>query len=86
MAHILSKWTTYTTSLSPVEGMGWILKQPADDDESTKTATILKETGKCLFDLTKYGARLIPVAFGSRGCNANEVNFHSFTVKGACGC
>ena len=67
------------------EGMGWILIQPADDEESTKVATILKETGKCLFDLTKNGARLKPVAFGSRSCNANEVKIHSFTGEGACG-
>ena len=59
--------------------------QPVDDEESTRAATTLKETGKCLFDLTKNGASLKHVAFGSRGCNANEVNFQSFTVEGAYG-
>ena len=67
------------------EGMGWILMQPVDDEKSTRAATTLKETGKCLFDLTKNGARLKPVAFGLQGCNTNEVNFHSFTGEGAYG-
>ena len=66
--------------------MGWIIIQPADDKESTRAATILKETGKYVFDLTKNGARLKPVTFGSQGCNVNKVKFHSFTGEGACGC
>ena len=66
------------------EDMDWILTQPTDDEESIRAATILRKTGKYLFDLTKNGARLKPVAFGSRGCNTNKVNFHSFTGEGAC--
>ena len=49
--------------------------QPSNDDESTRASNTLKETGKLLFDLTKNGARLKPIAFGSRGCNSNEVTF-----------
>ena len=63
-----------------------IFMQPVDDEESTKAGTTLKDMDKCVFDLTKNSARLKPAAFGSRGCNMNEVNFHSFTGKGACGC
>ena len=47
------------------EGMGLILVQPADDEESTRAATTLKETGTFLFDLTQNGTRLKPVAFVS---------------------
>ena len=49
-----------------VEGMGWILIQPADDIEYTKSAKALLKFGKCTFDLSKDGARLRPVRFGSR--------------------
>ena len=65
--------------------MGWILMQPADDADSVAAARCLKETGNCLFDISLGGARLKPVAFGSRGCNDNEQNFHSFTGESACG-
>ena len=34
------------------EGMGWILMQPADDDESIKAAQHLRKTGIFLFDLS----------------------------------
>ena len=59
--------------------MGWILIQPADDDESVAAAIHLSKIGVCLFDLSLGGACLKPVAFGSRGCNENEKNFYSFT-------
>ena len=65
--------------------MGWILMQPTDDDESVAASIHLLKTGVCLFDISLGGARLKPVAFGSRSCNDNERNFHSFTVEGACG-
>ena len=68
------------------EGMGWILMQPADDEESKIAMAHLRRTGECLFDLSLKGARLKPVAFGSRSCNENERNFHSFTGEAACGC
>ena len=48
--------------------MGCILMQPADDEESIKTTKLLWETGKCLFDLTRGGARLRQTGFGSRCC------------------
>ena len=65
--------------------MGWILMQPANDEESKIAMAHLRCTGKCLFDLSLKGARLKPVAFGSRSCNENERNFHSFTGEAACG-
>ena len=67
------------------EGMGWILMQPADDDESLKFAQHLRKTGIYLFDLSLQGARLKLIAFGSRSCNDTEKSFHLFTGKGACG-
>ena len=53
--------------------MGWILMQYANDEESTRVATTLKETGECLFDLTKNSARLKPVAFDSLGWVVDQV-------------
>ena len=46
--------------------------QPANDDESVKAAQHLRKTGIFLFDLSLQGARLKPIAFGSRSCNPNE--------------
>ena len=40
------------------EGMGWILVQPANDDESQAASKKVLASGKCLFDLSKHGARL----------------------------
>ena len=65
--------------------MGCILMQPADDDKSVKATEKLLNKGICLFDLSKNGARLKPVAFGLRSCNLNEKNFYSFTREAACG-
>ena len=65
--------------------MGWILMQPADDKELVEACKKLIETGVCLFDLSKYGAQLKPIVFGSRSCNINENNVHSFTGEAACG-
>ena len=66
-------------------GMGWILMQPNDDNESIAATKLLRDTGECKFELTKNGARLKPIAFGSRACRDNEVNFHSFTGEAASG-
>ena len=67
------------------EGMGWILMQPVDDKESIKAMEKLASTGIYLFDLSKNGARLKSIAFGSRSCIINEKYFHSFTGEAACG-
>jgi hypothetical protein len=67
------------------EGMGWILMQPADDEESVRATKLLKKTGECLFDLSKNGARLRPIAFGSRSCTDIEKSFHSFVGETASG-
>ena len=45
---------------------------------SIKATALLNEKGECYFELTKDGAILKPVAFGSRSCNDNEQKFHSF--------
>ena len=65
--------------------MGWMLMQPANDKESLAAMKTLTSTGVCLFDLAKNGARLKPIAFGSRSCNINEKYFHSFTGEAASG-
>ena len=67
------------------EGMGWILMQPANDDESQAASRKLLTSGECEFDLSKNGARLQPIAFGSRSCTLVERNFHSFTDEAASG-
>lgn len=79
-----AKPTFFKTDWSS-EGMGWILMQPADDEESKIAMDHLQVTGNCLFDLSLKGARLKPVVFGSRSCSGNEHNFHSFTGEAACG-
>ena len=62
--------------------MGWIIMQPADDKESVVAAIHLLKTGICLFDISISGARLKPIAFGSRGCDENEKL--SFFYRGRC--
>ena len=54
--------------------MGWILMQPADDEESVHATKILLETGKCLFDLIRGGVCLRPTGLGSRCCLPKEKN------------
>ena len=63
------------------EGMVWILMQPADDEDDQKATTHLKNTGQCLFDFSKHGTQLKPVAFGYRICNDMESKYHYFTGK-----
>ena len=66
--------------------MGWILMQPADDDDEFVVATKqLISGGKCLFDLTMKGARLRPIAFGSRSDTDLERKYYSFVGETACG-
>ena len=43
------------------KGMGWILMQPADDEESKTAMAHLRCTRKYLFDLLLKGARLKPI-------------------------
>ena len=66
-------------------GMGWILLQPAGDSASQAAAKILRETGECTFDISKTGARLQPIAYGSRACTDTERHFHSFVGEVAAG-
>ena len=48
-----------------VEGMVWILIHPADNEESQQAVQLSCETGECIFDLSKNGARLRPLEFVS---------------------
>ncbi len=59
-------------------GMAYILMQPDDSEESKQALKKLQDTGVCDFDLTLEGARLRPVAFGSRACTQAESHYHSF--------
>ena len=65
--------------------MCWILIQPADDEESQKATAHLKNTGECLFDLSKHGAQLKPVFFGSHSCDYMESEYRYFNDKVAAG-
>ena len=67
------------------EGMGWILMQPSNDAASTSALQLLNKTGECTFDLSMSGARLQPLAFGSRACSTMESKFHFFTGEAAAG-
>ena len=58
--------------------MGWIFMQPAKNDKSKRAMRTLWETIECLFDLSKNGARLKPIAFGSRLCTDFERKYHLF--------
>ena len=62
-----------------VEGMGCILIQTSNDIESTTATEHLLKTGECKFDLTKHGAMLQTIAFGSQRCDYFDSDFHSFT-------
>ena len=54
------------------EGMGWITTKPANNEESQKATTHLKKTGECLFQISKHGSRLKPVAFEPLSFNNME--------------
>ena len=59
--------------------------QPANDEESLRASFFFTTTGECLFDLSKHGARLKPITFGSRSCTVEESSLHSFTGEAASG-
>ena len=65
--------------------MEWILMKPADNKESMRASKVLTTTGECLFDLSKHGVGLKPIAYGSRSCTLAEKNLHSFTGEAASG-
>ena len=58
--------------------------QPSTDKTSTKATTPLQTGGPCMFDTTKSGARLQPIAVGSRWCTGLEKQYHSFVREVAC--
>ena len=45
----------------------------------------LKSGGKCMFNLFKSGARLLPIDFGSRSYTGVERRYHSFVGDATCG-
>ena len=55
--------------------------QPSNDAKSLAAVKLLRETGECKFDVSKNGAQLKPVAFGSRSGGSNERYFHSFVLR-----
>lgn len=59
-------------------GMAWIIMQPDDSTESKTATQLLLDKGICNFDLAFDGARLKPIAYGSRACTDTESHFHSF--------
>ena len=65
--------------------MGFILMQPANDNISREASEHLLKTGECLFDITKSGARLQPIIFGSRCCSGQEKLYHSVVGETAYG-
>ena len=65
--------------------MGYILMQPANDDVSRKATVKLLESGDCLFDLKKLGARLQAVFYDSRCCTDLEKQYNCFLREGSCG-
>ena len=79
-----SKPTFLKTDWS-AEGMGWILMQPADDNESVEATKQLQSGGKCLFDLTLKGVGLKPIGFGSRASTALERKYQSMVGETVCG-
>jgi len=66
------------------EGMGYILMQPVDNTISTATSKYLQAGGPCTFDISKSGAQLLPICFGSRECTGLEKKYYSFFGKVAC--
>ena len=67
------------------EGMGYISMQPASDKSSVEATVLLLKTGDCVFDTTKFGARLQPILFGSKCCTGLEKQYHSFVCELAYG-
>ena len=59
--------------------------QPADDPLSLEANNILQGGGSCEFDISKKGARLLPIPFGARCCTDMEKKYHSFVGEAACG-
>ena len=57
----------------------------ADDADYIAATALLLKTGEFKFDLTKGGARLRPIGFGSRFCLSQEIKYHAFVGEAACG-
>ena len=64
--------------------MGFILMQPADDEQLCEASEHLQKTGEYLFNLSLDRPFLKPLSFGSRACTDIEKNFHSFVGEAAC--
>ena len=58
--------------------MRYILMQPDDSSKARVATSKLLNKGKCDFDLSSDGARLMPVLFNSRSYTTTEKNYHGF--------
>ena len=67
------------------EEMGWILMQPIDNVESTKTTKALLNSGECTVDPSKDVTRLSSVRFGLKACTNFEHKYHSFVGEATSG-
>jgi hypothetical protein len=66
--------------------MGAALLQPDQDDQRALEAMHNEKTGeKCMFDLTKSGIRLYPLAFISRRTSDPEKSYHSYVGEACTG-
>jgi len=66
-------------------GYGAVLLQAGDDEDSKEAERSEAAGGLCLFDRTKGGLRLHPVAFISRSTTDGELNWHSYVGEAAVG-
>ena len=68
------------------DAMGAALLQPAREQAAAIEAMVHEiETKKCVFDLTKSGIRLFPIAFISRRTSEPERSYHSYVGEACAG-
>jgi RNase H-like domain found in reverse transcriptase/Integrase zinc binding domain/Reverse transcriptase (RNA-dependent DNA polymerase) len=68
------------------DAMGAALLQPDEDDQVALEAMMNEVSGnKCVFDLTKSGLRLYPLAFISRRTADTERSYHSYVGEACTG-
>ena len=65
--------------------MGAALLQPDTSEEALKAMTDENKGEQCLFDLTKSGLRLKPIAFISRRTTPPERSYHSYVGEACAG-
>ena len=67
------------------DGIGAVLLQADDTDKSREAEATEASGGPCLFDRTKKGLRLRPIAFLSRSTTAREQSYHSYIGEACAG-